>query len=213
MGPEETCQRAVRVRLLVGELMMAAMDRDPARRRFLQAGHRDDHHRMLQPFRAFQAAMGEQPVVAKVDAEQPAQMRAHDRDDQAAPAEIAGQERQQREGVVGADPENVGPVELIRQHAGRQQQSGAWGGLIGASGVSTAVLAVGRGAVVIRGQFHSAGGVVGDARDDSSYTVRACTGVQILRLIDAAVCRENRWRISCIAVESAMCGIAAISKG
>ena len=41
----------VRVGLLVGELMMPAVDRDPARRRFLQAGHRDDDHGMLQPFR------------------------------------------------------------------------------------------------------------------------------------------------------------------
>jgi hypothetical protein len=81
MAPEETCQRAMRVRLLVGELMMPAVDRDPARRRFLQAGHRDDRHRVLQPFRAFQAAMGQQPVIAKVDAEQPAQMRAEQRDE------------------------------------------------------------------------------------------------------------------------------------
>ena len=66
----------VRVRLLVGELMMPAVDGDPARRRFLQAGHRDHHHGVLQPFRTFQAAMGEKPVIAKVDAEQPAQMGA-----------------------------------------------------------------------------------------------------------------------------------------
>ena len=80
MGPEETGQRAVRVGLLVGELMMPAVDRDPTRGRFLQAGHRDDRHGMLQPFRAFQPAVGEKPVVAKVDTEQAAQMGAEDGD-------------------------------------------------------------------------------------------------------------------------------------
>ena len=41
----------VRVRLVVGELMMPAVDGDPARRCFLQAGHRDDDHGVLEPFR------------------------------------------------------------------------------------------------------------------------------------------------------------------
>ena len=71
----------MRIRLLVGELMVPAMDRDPARRRFLQARHRDHHHGVLQPFRTFQAAVGEQPVIAEVDAEQPAQMGAEQGDE------------------------------------------------------------------------------------------------------------------------------------
>ena len=76
VAPEETCKRAMRVRLLVGELMMPAVDRDPACRRFLQTGHRDHHHGVLQPFRTCQAAVGQKPMIAKVDAEQPAQMGA-----------------------------------------------------------------------------------------------------------------------------------------
>src|ERR1700709_2378004 len=109
MAPEETCQRAVRVGLRVGELMVPAVDRDPARRRFLQAGYRDHHHRMLQPFGALQAAVGEQPVIAKVDAKQPAQMRAKQRDGNTAPAENAGHEGQQRQSMPGADYNYVGP--------------------------------------------------------------------------------------------------------
>ncbi len=116
MAPEETCQRAVRVRLLVGELMMPAVDRDPARRGFLQAGDRDDRQSMLQPFRAFQAAVGQQPVIAKVDAEQPAQMRGEQGYDKTAPAESAGHESQQRQAVPGADDDDVGPVELERRY-------------------------------------------------------------------------------------------------
>ena len=65
--------------------------------------------------------MGQQPVIAKVDAEQPAQMGAEHGDDEAAPAEIAGHEGQQRDDVVGADHDNVGPVELKRHHACGQQ--------------------------------------------------------------------------------------------
>src|SRR6202011_1750327 len=76
VAPEETGKRAMRVRLLVGELMVPAVYRDPSGGCFLEAGHRDHHHGVLQPFRAFQAAMGEKPVVAKVDAEQPAQVGA-----------------------------------------------------------------------------------------------------------------------------------------
>jgi hypothetical protein len=60
------------IRLLVGVLMMPAVHRDAARRRFLQARHRRYYHGVLQPFRTFQAAMGQQAVIAKVDAEQPA---------------------------------------------------------------------------------------------------------------------------------------------
>jgi hypothetical protein len=53
VGPEETRKRAVRVRLLVGVLMMPTVDGDPARRRFLEAGDRDDRHGVLQPFGHF----------------------------------------------------------------------------------------------------------------------------------------------------------------
>src|ERR1700732_3739441 len=72
--PEETCKRAMRIRPLVGELMMQTVYRDPAGRGFLEAGHRDDHHGVLQPFGTSQATMGQEPVIATVDAEQPAQM-------------------------------------------------------------------------------------------------------------------------------------------
>ncbi len=127
VAPEETGERAVRIGLLVGELMMAAVDRDPARRGLLQAGHRDHHHRMLQPFRHLQAAMGEEPVVAKVDAEQPAQVGEQHGEDQAAPGEPAGHEGQQRQGMVAGDHDDIGPVELERPHA-RGQRYPACGG-------------------------------------------------------------------------------------
>ena len=121
-APEETGERTMRIRLLVGELMMAAMDRDPAGRGFLQARHRYHHQSVLQPFRTFQAAVGQQPVVAKVDAEQAAQMGADDGDEQAAPAEINRCKGQQRHQMIGPDDDDVGPVELKRPHARGQQQ-------------------------------------------------------------------------------------------
>ena len=121
VAPEEACQRRVRVRLFVCELMVAAVNGDPARRCFLQAGHRDDDHGVLEPFGTFQAAVGEKSMVAKVDAEQPAQMGADDRYDEAAPGEIAGHESKHCHGVIGADADDVRPVQLERLHARRQR--------------------------------------------------------------------------------------------
>ena len=77
--------------------------------------------------------MGEQPVIAEVDAEQPAQMGEQHGEDQAAPAEPAGHEGQQRQGMVAGDADDVGPVELKRPHAGGQRQpvlGGERGGMI-----------------------------------------------------------------------------------
>src|SRR5258705_12058980 len=81
MAPEETGKRAMRVRLPVGELMVPAVDSHPAGGGFLEAGHRDDHHRVLQPLRTCQAPKSQQPMMAKVEAKQPAQMGAQDRYD------------------------------------------------------------------------------------------------------------------------------------
>ncbi len=121
VAPEEAGQRRVRVRLFVCELMMAAVNGDPARRRFLQAGHRDDDHGVLEPFGTFQAAVGEKSMVAEVDAEQPAQMGADDRHDEAAPGEIAGHEGKHCHDVIGADADDVRPVQLERLHARGQR--------------------------------------------------------------------------------------------
>ena len=66
--------------------------------------------------------MGEQPMIAKVDAEQPAQMGAEHRDEEPGPAEIAGHEGQQCRDMIGGDDDDVGPVELKRPDAGRQHQ-------------------------------------------------------------------------------------------
>jgi len=77
MAPEETCERAMRIRLLVGELMMSTVNRNPACRRFMEAGHCDNRHGMFQRFGAFQATMSQQPVIAKVDTKEPANMGAN----------------------------------------------------------------------------------------------------------------------------------------
>ena len=55
VAPEEIDQRAVRVGLLVGVLVVPAMDGDPARRRVLQAADAENRERVFQPFRAAEA--------------------------------------------------------------------------------------------------------------------------------------------------------------
>src|SRR6266850_2445446 len=62
-------------------------------------------------------------MIAKVDAEQPAQMCAQRGYDETAPTEITRHEGQQRQDMIGADDEYIGPVEPKRNHACRQHQS------------------------------------------------------------------------------------------
>src|SRR5258707_13851934 len=77
VAPEEACQRAVRVWLLVGELMMPAVDGDPARGRFLQAGPRKAHHARLHPFRTLHSEQAYQQQRAKREPDTPAQTAGH----------------------------------------------------------------------------------------------------------------------------------------
>jgi len=65
--------------------------------------------------------VGEKPVVAKVDTEQAAQMGAENSDKEAAPAEIAGHEGENRRAMIGGDHDDIGPVEPKRSHAPGQR--------------------------------------------------------------------------------------------
>ena len=184
----------VRVRLLVGELMMAAVNGDPARRCFLQAGHRDDDHGVLEPFGTFQAAVGEKPMVAKVDAEQPAQMGADDRNDEAAPGEIAGHEGKHRHGVIGADADDVRPVQL--ETVARPQATKSGSRQAAGEGRRARVQRFLRSALErssCRDRFHfyrSSGRAAFWA--NSCYTGGgACIAFINPRLFDAAVCRKS----------------------
>ncbi len=59
----------MRIALLITVAVMNAMDRDPARRAVLEVEHTHGRKRILKPFRAGEAAMRQQTVVADGDAE------------------------------------------------------------------------------------------------------------------------------------------------
>src|SRR5215470_254111 len=122
VAPEEIDQRAVWVGLLVGVLVVAAVDRNPARRSVLQAAKPKERERVLEPFRAAEAAVGEQAMITEVNAEHAEHVVAHDRKDHAGPAEKPWHQRQQREQVV-ADQEYGGkPNDAAQADGGEQRQ-------------------------------------------------------------------------------------------
>ena len=123
MTPEEIHQGAVRIRLLVGMLMMAAVHRDPARRRIFHTANSDDHEHVLQPFRTAKAPMGEQAMIADIDAKQSAQAGRDDGDDHAGPAEIPGDEGEQRHQMVKQDGCRLSPLDPIQGDADGQRQA------------------------------------------------------------------------------------------
>src|SRR5262245_30447036 len=120
--PEEIDQRTVRVGLLVGVLVVPAMDRDPACRGVLQTAESEDGERVLEPFRAAETPVRQQAVIAEVDAENAEDVVAHDEEGHAGPTEEPRHERKQREQMI-ADQEYGGePDDAPDAHGGRQRQ-------------------------------------------------------------------------------------------
>ncbi len=76
------------------------MHRDPPRRGVLHAADRQDGEPVLQPFRADQAAMRQQPMIAQIDPEAAEHVKPQHRQHETGPAEQPGQHRQRRDQVV-----------------------------------------------------------------------------------------------------------------
>src|SRR4029077_4392487 len=116
MAPEEAGQRAVGILLLIGVLMMPAMDRHPAGGGILQAADAQDREAMLEPFRAIEAAMGEQAVIAEVDAQGSEDITAGNRQRDPGPAEEPGQEGQQGDKMIADHADRIDPGDLAEIH-------------------------------------------------------------------------------------------------
>src|SRR4029078_4425456 len=104
-------ERTMRVRLIIGEMVVLAMYRDPAGGRILQAADTDDGKGILRPFRAAKTAMAQQTMVAKIDSDAAEKIHAEKRKRGAGPAEIPGNEGQQGQHMIAADSEGVAPVD------------------------------------------------------------------------------------------------------
>ena len=111
MSPEEADQRAVRIGPLVGVLMMHPVDCNPASRRALQRANPQNCEPVLEPFRAAETAMGEQPVVADVDSHGTENVIAQEHEHQSGPCEQPGHQRQRQEKMEGNDHGKIRPEE------------------------------------------------------------------------------------------------------
>src|SRR4051812_17845120 len=91
-------------------LMVTAMHGNPARRRILEGADSDHGERVLQPFRAEEAAMRKEPVITKADAERAEDVGPEHANGDTSPAEEPRHEGQQRSQMVEADADDIQPV-------------------------------------------------------------------------------------------------------
>src|SRR5262249_51819364 len=118
VAPEEADERAVRVGLLVGVLVMPAIDSDPAGRRVLQAADAEDGETVFEPARGLETAMRQQPVITEVDAERAEDVEPGDAYGDAGPVEQPGDESQERGGVEEEEGADVWPDQPVAADGG-----------------------------------------------------------------------------------------------
>ena len=92
-------------------LVVQAMHADPAGRRVLQAANAEDRQTVLQPFRTVEAAVRQQSVVAKIDAQRAEDISAGERQTQAGPTEKPRPKRKQCDSVIQRKANGVWPVD------------------------------------------------------------------------------------------------------
>ena len=103
MAPEKIDAGAVRIVRLIGMLMVAPMNGDPAYRTALQAAYAENDQRVREPCRTAEALVRQQPMIADVDAEHAEHVDAESRRQDAEPAERPGQQSEQRREVIKDD--------------------------------------------------------------------------------------------------------------
>ena len=94
----------MRIVLVIGIVVVTPVDGDPEARRELQAACAENSQRMLEPKRAREAAVREQPVEADVDSDNAERIHAHSKQDDARPAEEPGDESQRSERMAEDEP-------------------------------------------------------------------------------------------------------------
>src|SRR5579863_8802113 len=122
MRPEYADQRAMRIATSVGAMVMQAVGGDPARRRILHAPDREQRAGMLKPERAFEAAMREQAMVAKVHAEGAVDIDADESEHRAGPAVEPGHEGEQCQHMIDADGRDITPIDQPFADTERKRQ-------------------------------------------------------------------------------------------
>src|SRR6185312_8875591 len=124
VAPKKTYPRTVRIRLLIGVLMVTPMSRDPPCRRVLQTADSKDCEAVLKPFRADKPAMCQQPMVAKIDSQRSEDVQPEDCKDDAGPTVEPWKHREQREQMTTDDTDGVEPGDAERLSRGGYRQFG-----------------------------------------------------------------------------------------
>jgi hypothetical protein len=106
----------VRVGLVVGMFVVTAMGCHPPRRAALQAADPEQGKNALQPFRADEALVGQQPVVADIDAQHAEDINAQHGKSDARPTEKPRHECEQGQRMVEREPGDLG---ALQTHATR----------------------------------------------------------------------------------------------
>ena len=128
MAPQEIHQRTMRVFPLIGQFVVSPVYRDPPCGRILQAADGQDNEAVLQPFRANEAAVGQQPVIAEIDAEAAEAISPDDRQHDSGPTEIP---RHQRQATPGDESARWGPRTSRRSGADRLRPATTAASLLG----------------------------------------------------------------------------------
>src|SRR5262249_55631175 len=121
MTPNKGHKGAVRVRRLVGMLMMQTVHTDPSGRRVLQTAHAENCQRMFEPLRAIEAAVRQQPVIAKINTQCAKDVRAGERKSKSCPAKKPWQKREERYHMKESKADGVRPIDPA---AGQSRRSG-----------------------------------------------------------------------------------------
>ena len=127
MRPEEMDQRAMGIRLLVGMLVMPPMDGDPPRRSVLETAHTENGQRVLEPFWADDAAMGQQAMEAQADPERSKNIQPEECETHTGPTEQPRHEREQCQKMTGCQPNGIDPSDTERLRRLRNRQFVALG--------------------------------------------------------------------------------------
>ena len=109
VAPEPIDHRRVRIGFMVGVLMMQPMHEHPPRGRLLQIADAQDRQRVLEPERAFEAAVCEQAMKAGPDSQRAEDVIPNRQPQHAPPAEEVGQERQRNQQMKKRHAEDIRP--------------------------------------------------------------------------------------------------------
>ena len=112
--PQEIDERAVRVGAVVGMFVMNTVHGNPASGRVLHRADAEDRKKVFEPFWRGKPLVGQQSVVAQIDAQGAKHVEPHDAQHDAGPAKEPRQKRKARQQMHARDAERITPADFDR---------------------------------------------------------------------------------------------------